>query len=433
MIATNMVGLIKNWAVLKPDQKATVILETLKIATDGVSYAIDKFKSFKDNPTTKAVDHLQAESLNQGTERALRESSQDLRDMSEKINGEGGFHDSVAEHVGTAETPTAVSGEEVWNEKIQDPAKNVPPGGEVTTKQFSISGKILKGLNIALGIGVTIAMTFTLAREWNSLTTPGKIIQTLVVIVQALTVILDVIDLGAAAGLWAVTGTMAVALPIVGAVLAVVGVVLMIIGFFVNMYKSNPPPDPVADYIKKNQPLIAKFNTAPDPKLQYSVSTTRVTPGVVTSITIEAVNNSSKDVEIKNSRITLLSGDDDTCLFAEANKFHLVGDDSSSKNDEDYTYVTPDELVDANLPTPSQLGTTSIYYQYDLRLAGPKKKGESSLQSLVLKPAARVRSVWTGIINKKGSDKDHTSSTIDIVETFTNQDKSHVPFSLVRG
>ncbi|KAI1817992.1 hypothetical protein GGS20DRAFT_574537 [Poronia punctata] len=437
-LASNIMGLIQNWDLLEPDQRATVILETLKIATDGVGYAIDSFKKFKDNPITSAADQLDVEGLNQGTYRAMGENAPDLGKMSEDINGPGGFHESVSEHVGAADqTPTRPKGEESWNEKINDPPEDLPPGGGVAAEKFSLSGAILQGLNIALGIGVAVAMTFSLVREWDQLTTAGKIINTLTIITQILTVLLDVVELGATVGAWVVTGTLGVALPIIGAVLAVIGVVLMIVGFFVNLYKSSPPPDPVEHYINDvGKPLISNFDEGPDPQLNYTISPTSVTPGQLTSVEITGKNESGKEVSLTNTRITLLSGTDDTCLFAADDKIKLVEDTDPDKDTENHTYVAPDELADANMSS-SKLGTTSVYYQYDVRLAGPKDEKENALDPLVVKANEKVRSVWKAKINKKGADDDHTSSRIDIVEIFKNaqgqNDKSHFQFILRRG
>ncbi|KAI1298340.1 hypothetical protein F5Y03DRAFT_409408, partial [Xylaria venustula] len=430
-LATNIMGLINDWDLLEPDQRATVILETLKIVTDGMEYAIDSFKRFKDNQMTSAADQLDVETLNQSTYRALDESGQGLGNMSEDINGSGGFHDSVADHVGAGDqTPTRPSGKESWNEKVSDPASDLPPGGESAAREFSLSGSILKGLNIALGIGVAAAMTFTLVREWGNLTTAGKIINTLMVITQVLTVILDIASF---VGEFVATAAFSVVLPIIGAVLAVVGIILMFVGLFVNLYKSDPPEDPVETYINDTgKPLLALFNDAPDPQLDYTISHTYVTPGEVTSIEITGQNNSGKEVSLTNTRISLLSGGDDTCLFAADDKIILVSDSDQGKDTENHTYVAPDETTDANLQPPSKLGTTSTYYQYDLRLAGPKKAGEDALQALVLKPAEKIRSVWKARINKKGPDSDNTSSKVSVVEFFQN-DKSHVEFTLVRG
>ncbi|KAI0976249.1 hypothetical protein F4678DRAFT_456572 [Xylaria arbuscula] len=424
-IATNVLGLISNWGVLEPDQRTTVILETLKIVTEGIEYAIDSFKNFKDNQITSAVDQVDVEALNQGTSRALSESGQGLGKMSEDVNGGGGFRDSVADHVGAdGQTPVRPSGEEVWNEKVSDPVSDLPPGGEPAAKEFSVSGTILKALNIALGIGVAVAMTFTLVRQWGSLTTAGKFINTIAVVTQVLAVILDIATL---VGEFTTVAFSAL-LPLAGAIIAVTGIITMIVGFFVNLYRADTPTDPVENYIKyKGRPLLALFNDSPEPQLDYTISHTRVAPGKVTSIEITAMNKSKKDVSITNTRISLLSGDDDTCLFAAGDKIVLVPDDDPSRDTENRTYVAPDKTADANLQPPSKLGTTSAYYQYDLRLAGPKKAGEDALQALVLKPAERIRSVWKATINTQGPD-----SRVSIVELFEN-DKSHVEFKLVRS
>ncbi|KAK5995103.1 hypothetical protein PT974_03497 [Cladobotryum mycophilum] len=404
-IATNLIGAIQSWDTLSDDQRATVILETLKIATAGASYAIEAFKRFMEKPMTSALDQLDLEYLNQGTYRAFGEGAPSLGKMSDEINGPGGFHDSVANHVGSGDkTATRPSKDQKWNEKITDPVGDLPPGGAKAAKKFSIPDTILKGVNIALGIGVAAAMTFTLARQWDDLTTAGKIINTLSVITEMLTVLLDVVEIGISTGVLVVSGTMSVALPIIGAVLAVVGFVLTFISFFVQTHKSKPPPDPIKEYVNNTgKPLISKFNDAPKPQLSYSISHRKVNPGQLTKIEIVAKNNSSKDVSLTNTRITLLSGDDNVCLFSAPGNIELVSDAEPSRDRENRTYVTPDEIVDANLPQPSKIGTTSTYYQMDLRVAGPRVREESAMQALVLKPAQTIRSIWTARINKRGA------------------------------
>ncbi|KAI1658160.1 hypothetical protein F4813DRAFT_55776 [Daldinia decipiens] len=52
-----------------------------------------------------------------------------------------------------------------------------------------------------------------------------------------------------------------------------------------NLYKSNPPTDPVEDYINDTgKKLIILFNDAPKPLLDYTISHTEVTPSQLTSI-----------------------------------------------------------------------------------------------------------------------------------------------------
>ncbi|GAW22621.1 hypothetical protein ANO14919_121630 [Xylariales sp. No.14919] len=429
-IATNVMGLISNWGTLGDDDRATVILETLKIVTEGIGYALDSFKNFKDNQITSAAGQLDVEALNQGTSRALGESGQGLGKMSEDINGVGGFHESVADHVGAGgQTPAHPSGEETWNEKVSDPVSDLPPGGKPAAKEFNLSGTILKALNIALGIGVAVAMTFALVRQWDTLTITGRWINGLAIVAQVLTVIMDVATL---VGEFT-TVAFSSYLPLVGVITAVIGIVTMIVGYFVNLYKPPVATDPVEKYIQdKGTPLLELFDDAPEPKLAYAISTTRVPPGKVTSIEIVAMNLSKEEVSLTNTRISLLSGDDDTCLFAADDKIVLVPDDDPSRDTENHTYVAPNKTTDANLQPPSKLGTTSSYYQYDLRLAGPKKVGEDALQALVLKPAEKIRSVWKAKINKQGPDSNSNSSRVSIVELSGN-DKSHVEFTLVRN
>ncbi|KID93217.1 hypothetical protein MAJ_10821, partial [Metarhizium majus ARSEF 297] len=434
MLLGNIAGLVASWDKLDADQRATAILMTMKIAVEGAHNAIDAFKKAGDKPMTEPVDQIELEDLSQSTSRAIEENGHAIGDMSEEINGPGGFHDSVANRVGPMDgTPVESTADEQFNQKMTDPIDDLPAGSKAAAEKFGLSGSILKGLNIALGLGVAVAMTFTLSREWNRLTDVGKAVNTLAVVVQMLTVALDMVEV--VTTFFAVE-VLAAALPIIGAVLAVISFVLMCFGFFMNLYKSNPPADPVADYIDgRGRPLIAGFDQAPEPQLTYTISHGEVTPGEVTTITIEAANRTGREVSMTNSRVTVVSGNDDTALFAAEESSPPIAyllDTDPDRGEENHTYVTPGSLVDASLPPPSKLGTTSIFFHYDLRVSGPKRAEGGMLQELVLEPSEKLRSVWTALINKRGSDEDHTTSYIDIVE-LANNDKSHVQFSLLRA
>lgn len=424
-------GAIQNWGILGDAQRATIILETLKIAVAGAGHSIEAFKKFSERSTTSGLEHFDMEYLNQGTSRALGEGIPGIKRASEEINGTGGFHDSVAHHVGgDGKTATKPSRQKKWNEKIGDPVGDIPPGSSNAAKQFSLSESLLGGLNIVLGIGVAAAMTFTLVREWDSLTDTGKIIDTLSIVIEVLSVLVSIVEFGAGTGVWVLSSTMSVALPIIGAVLAIVGLVLTVITFFVQTQKSDPPTEPIDEHIKTiSRPLIASFDEAPVPQLTYSISHSEVTAGTLATIRINARNDTKKDVTLTNTRITVLTGDDDVCLFSASDNIALVSDMDPGRENENHTYVTPHGVVDANLPKPSKIGTTSIYYQMDLRIAGPKEKsGENALQKLVLKPSEVIQSIWTARINRR---RDDSTSHIDIVE-LANNDKSYCQFTLKR-
>ncbi|KAJ8061184.1 hypothetical protein OCU04_010257 [Sclerotinia nivalis] len=420
--AVSLWGLVNNWDSLSDAKRAVVIIEVVRMVVSGVDKAFNAFKEFKSKPASTPTDELNMEALNDGLSEEIIENSGEMGDLAQDISGTEDYRTAIADGIHGEGTPTETEGGESWNEAIEDIAHDVPPGYEDVAKKFNISGNMLRVLNAILGIGLVVAMSFALATDWNSLSEPGKWIGVLNIIVQGLTVLLDVVDVGAEIGLWAVTGTFSVALPILGAALAVLGVILMVVQLFINLFvKAQPPPDPIADFIDDvGHELITSFDASPESQLKYSISASDVTAGKVTTITITGKNESSGDVTISNAAITLYSGDDDVCLFRngadETNEITLVLDTDANKNENGHTFVTPSKITAAKLPTPSRLGNTSIYYEYDLRAAGLLKETSSSLENLVLKAGESFQSIWTAKINNKGDDKEKSSSWVEIVE-----------------
>ncbi|PLB43387.1 hypothetical protein P170DRAFT_481335 [Aspergillus steynii IBT 23096] len=76
------------------------------------------------------------------------------------------------------------------------------------------------------------------------------------------------------------------------------------------------------------------------------------------------------------------------------------------------------------------LGTLSTYYEYDLKVAGPKATS-TKLQELVVKAGGYVESIWTAKVNNKGDSDDSSVSWIEIVENGLN-DRCQVQFALHR-
>lgn len=320
---------------------------------------------------TVILDHLDTMEMDQGIYRSIDEKAADLAAMSDEVNPEGVFHESVGEHVGAEGVPTSQEGEEAgrWNEPVEEMPEKVPPGEAEAAEEFSLGSTALKVFTVALGLGIAIAMTFSLVHDWDSLSLPDKIINTLSLVIQVLTVALDVIDLGAELGFWAVGATLSAALPVIGVVLVVVGVILAIVSLLIHLFShEDPPEDPVQTYIDNTgKPVIAQFGDAPDPQLVYSVSPTEPSSGDVVSITVEAQKNTGIEVTLASLTITVLSGGAESCLFSDKTKIELVEDDDPSKADAGHIYVTPNQYVNGNLPLRTALeDISSTYYQYDL-------------------------------------------------------------------
>ncbi|KAI0886716.1 uncharacterized protein GGS22DRAFT_116844 [Annulohypoxylon maeteangense] len=426
----SLVGLVQDWNSMDGSDRATVIMEMLITTAEGLEYAYDSWKVWKGRTGTVILDHLDTAEMDQGIYRSLDDNAASMAEMSDDVNPEGGFHESIGEHVGGDGVPTGEEGEggSGWNESVDEMPEKIPPGEAEAAEEFSIGSTGLKVFSAALGIGISIAMTFSLVHDWDSLSLPDKIINTLSVVVQVLSVTLELVDLGAEIGFWAVSATLSAALPVVGVVLVVVGVILTLVSLLIHLFgNSDPPDDPVQTYIKKTgKPVIDQFDDARDPQLKYSVSPTQPSAGNVVSITVSAANNTSSEVTLTGLELTILGGKIDSCLFTDNENLELVNDNDANKTDAGHVYVTPSQYVNGKLPVRTALeSTNSTYYQYNLQVGGPKKGKESLLQRLVLGAYQSFSAVLTATVNSKGSSK------IDVVEKF-GSDRSHVALSLTR-
>ncbi|KAI1435344.1 hypothetical protein GGR50DRAFT_687065 [Xylaria sp. CBS 124048] len=432
--AVSIWGLVNNWNSMSDAGRATVIIQVVGMAVDAAGKAVDAFKSFKSKPSSTPTDEINTEALNDSLSDVVTNNTEKVGDLAQTIAGDEEYRTAMGEGLHGDGTMAQSNPEESWNEKLTDPAADVPPGYEEAAKKFNLSGNILKVLNVILGIGLVMAMSFSLAHDWSSMNDTGKALGVLNIVVQGLTVLLDIIDLGEAVGLYAVTGTMSVALPILGAVLAVIGIVLMVVQFFISLFVARQePPDPIQDFVDDvGHALIKNFDEAPDPQLQYSISQTQVQGGDTPVFQIEGVNNSSEDVTLSHVTITLYSGDDDVCLFAETTDvIQLVKESDQNHDSVGYTYVTPSSVAAAQLPYPAKLGNTSNYYEYDLQVAGPPMEAATGLQALVLKQSDKFQSVWTAVINMPGDDAEKSTSWVEVVEVGLN-DKTQQQFMLKR-
>lgn len=260
--------------------------------------------------------------------------------------------------------------------------------------------------------------TNSLARDWDDLTTAGKVIETMSVIVQGLTVLLDIvaigIKVGVKVGLIAAKATLAVAIPIIGAVLAVIGVILSFLAFFIKTRKEpKPPPDPVVVFINDvAKPLMRSWVEAPNPILQRAVSPTSVTAGRDTRVTFEIRNNSNRDVRLRNVRMSLYGGVDEMCLFRQddfqirSGAFLQTDVVSLSNAGAGIINVFPPEKVRARLDRT----VFEDYTLLELNLFGNPDNEDTPRGDLLLKPWEVFRSEWNGRASGRGESK------VDFVE-----------------
>ncbi|PYH30565.1 uncharacterized protein BO87DRAFT_342321 [Aspergillus neoniger CBS 115656] len=424
-LASSLYGLITDWDTMEDAKKAVVILEMIQTVVNGISQARDAWNNYKNRDTaTTPEDALDTATLNQGVEKSVSESGGGLAEMSDEINGEGTFNEIVGDHLLPEGPATEGDNAGRWNEGADKPPENIPAGGEEVVGKWNVSGNAIKILNAFLGIGLVIAMTFSLVQDWDKLTTGGKIINTIALLSQTLTVVLDIVEVGSSIGLYTVTGVFATALPILGAVLAVLGVVMMLINLFANLFGGSPPPDPVQvfiDHVAKG--LVGGFEHAPPPKLDYTIPSVTYESGKVTGITIKGENTTAAEISIPNARIIVTSGNDDVCLFS-TKEFELMEDTDTDKDSDGHLYVTPNSKAEGTLSS-SVLGDETEYHEYDLVVGGNTKDTENSLHKLILQAKESFTAVWTGKINKSGR------SLVEIIEK-SDLDRCHVQYTVLR-
>lgn len=420
-IAYSLVGLIKDWDEMTDEDKALVILSMVGEITEGLNFAVEAWKAWKGRTGMAVLDQLDTMEMDQGTYRSVRENSDSLVSTAEEVSGDEGIGVSIGEKVtGEGGVPTeSTEGEGGWNKPLEELPDDVPPGGEEAASEFGMEGKLMNVLSIALGLAIAILMTFSLVHDWDSMSTIDKVFNVLSLVVQVLSVALEITDLGIDAGFWAVSATMAAALPVIGAVLAILGIILALVSLLVSLFGGGES-DPIKDYIDgTGSRVIDSFDNAPDPRLNYSVSPARLPSGNVSSVTITGTNTGSDEVSLAGVTISILSGDDESCLFSDTEKIVLVEDPTTEK---DRVYVSPKDDAAGDLPFRTVLDADGRnYYSYALGVGGRKKENESLLEQLVLKPKSLFSATWSATANIKGRGK---TAKVDVVEK-TRSDMAH--------
>ena len=420
-IAYSLIGLIKDWDKISGEDKALVILSMVGEVTEGLSFAVEAWKTWKGRTGMVVLDQLDTMETDQGTYRSLQENADSLISTAEEVSGDEGIGVSIGEKItGEGGVPTeSTEGEGGWNKPLEELPDNVPPGGEEAASEFGMEGKLMNVLSIALGLAIAVLMTFSLVYDWDSMSTIDKVFNVLSLVVQVLSVALEITDLGIEAGFWAVSATMAAALPVIGAVLAILGIILAIVSLLVSLFGGGDS-DPIEDYIDgTGGQVIDSFDDAPDPRLDYTVSPDRLSSGSVSSVTITGTNRGTEDVSLAGVTISILRGDDESCLFSDTDKIVLVEDPTTEK---DRVYVSPNDNAAGDLPFRTAFDVDErYYYRYDLGVGGKKKENESLLQQLVVKPKALFSATWSATANINGRGK---TAKVDVVEK-TRSDMAH--------
>ncbi|KAF4177844.1 hypothetical protein CNMCM7927_002823 [Aspergillus lentulus] len=423
----SLYGIISDWNEMPDGERAKAILEVVRVSVNAAAFAKGAWKQFRGRKGSYSPgDVIDTAELDQGFYKSIAEEGEGLESLCEAINPDASFQEVIGEHLTPEGAATSPGESETWGELPDRPPAGLPAEGEEIASKWKIGGNAIKIFNVCMGILLVAAATYSLVADWDKLSDRDKILNIISTLIQVLQVTMDIVELGEAMGVFAVTGAFATAIPVLGAVLVILGIVMMLVNFFLSLFGSSQP-DPVADFVDDvGKKLLDQFEESPPPKLEYTISTDSVTVGQTTSIFVQGQNKSDQELTVSNVHITLTSGGEDDCLF-NSDSFELVKDDDSAKDSSKHVYVTPGSTVGAELSN-SQLGYdySKNYSEYDLQVAGCKKETESSLLSLVLQPGESFKAWWTAEINKKGD------SFVDVVEKSLF-DRGHKQFPIVRA
>jgi hypothetical protein len=322
------------------------------------------------------------------------------------------------------------------SQEPQEPPDQMPPSGRAPWKKFTTGERLLKCVNIGIGIAFTISMSLDLKDNWDKYTDVGKTLNVLQIAIQGLTVLVDaailVGDALVSAGMLAADCTMMVALPVIGAVLAAIGIVVMVILAFLHVSKPTVPEDtPVEKFLKGTaHPLIDGLTTPPNVSLTYSAPANVTANAGSTLVPITATNSTGADVTLTRSTLTLEVGADDAALFSGPATTWTVADTYDPQNP---STLNVDGTVGVAGGSAGTVATGKITKQarggglssYDLAMMGPSIAGTSGL--LTVKAGGSVRIAWLGDINKAGS------TTLQIIETLQNGDKCRFLANIIRS
>ncbi|KAK7419301.1 hypothetical protein QQX98_003453 [Neonectria punicea] len=446
------------WDRLSGPQRATAIISTVAMAVDIASKSFELFKDIKKWKAGQAEDlpppeSSQAEVLDERLNERINspEGAAEINSINEEVTDDHfTLRDTFMETINAEEQPSHSAeiidhgvddlgpGERIVTPEGEplDPPETMPPSGRAPWKQFTTSERLLRCVNVAVGIAFTIAMSLDLKDNWDKYTDAGKALNVLQIAIQGLTVLVDAAVLAGdaliSAGLMAADCTMMVALPVVGAVLAVLGIIVMAILSFLDISKPTVPPDtPIETFLKGTaHPFIDALTTPPTVSLTYSVPANVTANADPVQVPITATNSTGADVTLTRSTLTLEVGADDAALFSgPATPWTVVG----AYDPGNPSTLSVDGTVGVAGGSPETVATGNITQQarggglssYDLAVLGPSVDGTSG--QLTVKAGESVKIAWLGAINKAGS------TTLQIVETLQSGDKCRFLANVVRS
>lgn len=414
------------WSTAKPEAKASAIIATLTLVVESakVSYsAFQSVKAWRQSVADQAQQQIDAVILDDSFDIVARKDSsfliieKELQAEFPELGIQEAIGEKIAENTGATIYDPDLDME--YDEMFDVPLDDVEPplpAGKVSSrlaKAFNTPANWLKAANILLGVAMTVTMSISLYRNWGDLTKTGKALGVVQVVIQALTVIADVVafgvDIAVTAGVIAADCTLALAIPFVGAVLAIIGVVILILSLVLTTQKKkDPPPTAVENFLSgKGQPWVAGLKVNPPAQsLRYLPEKNDYTAGSQQTVKITIQNPSDKGVELNETRLSFVGGTGDNDLFTDTTLALKTPVQDGS------IVASVDGLVSAKL-VPTIKGEETFY---DLVLKGIA--GASNTTSRLIIPANKTFTVeMVGTINKAGK------TILGIVETLSDGDR----------
>ncbi|TFK65127.1 hypothetical protein BDN72DRAFT_209785 [Pluteus cervinus] len=436
-----------HWNELTGAQRAIGIITVLSMVAD---VAASSFQLYKDIKTWKAdrknidltpEEETKAGKLDENVEEQIQspaniEQVNQANVAAQNETVKQTYLNNVSDHEQAIESadisesrgPSDLApGDAIATEK--EPPADLPASARSSWKAFTTSEKVLKCVNIAVGVAFTIAMSIDLKNNWDTYTDVGKVLNVLQIVIQVLSVLVDAALLLGDALLTAAAPdavcAMMVALPVLGAILAVLGIVVTLLLAFLGVVKPrDPPKTPVETFIDTTaRPLINGLTAPPPLSLTYTVPAS-LPAGSTAGFSITAKNNTAAAVTLTRSTLTLEVGDDDNALFSGPTTSWTV--DSAFNTTQPLSQAG---TVGASPPTISAAQLTendvdTSLNSYDIAVVGPATNGTSG--PLVVEVGASVSISWLGTISKVGS------TTMQIVETLVSGDKCRLSLVINR-
>ncbi|KAJ4376785.1 hypothetical protein N0V86_006903 [Didymella sp. IMI 355093] len=206
----------------------------------------------------------------------------------------------------------------------------------VAGKSFGMARIALETATAVLAIAVVITSALSLAREWDTMSDPARVLSVLSLTVSTLAIFTGEVFVGSVVAALEVSNAVATAAvnaaPIVGQVLAAIGVVIGVVLAIVQaLYKPKadpPPPDHVAMFIEDDfKEVVRDWGYQPDAELDVSLDPTTVPEKDQLGLLQLTVTSKSSNSRLLMDRVTFSfrSGFKPASLFKNT-QFHITDD-----------------------------------------------------------------------------------------------------------